>query len=130
MGLANTEENESPGATGVSLSVDKMAATLAKSEGWQPGICQVVVGGDQEEACKLARELWNAGVPSRLEQTTRSDVLMEHGKEMAASMVVVCTSGGGGLIAQADRSWQERKVSTPWKRLINLGLCADPCPVS
>ena len=120
--LANTEENVSPGATGISLSVDKVAATLAKSDGWQPGICQVVVGGDQEEACKLARELWNAGVSSRLEQTTRGDVLLEHGKEMAASMVIVCTSGGGGLIAQADRSWQERKVTAGGSGLARWGL--------
>ena len=120
--LENSSEHESPGATGVSISVDRLAATLAKSEGWQPDICQVVVGGDQEEAYKLAKELWNASVSARLEQTTRGDVLIEHGKELGANMVVLCSNGGGGLIAQADRSWQERKVSVGGSGLSRWGL--------
>ena len=55
-------------ATGISISVDKVVAALARQDSWGPSLCQVVVGGDREEAARLATQLWAGGVAARLEE--------------------------------------------------------------
>lgn len=65
-----------------------------------------------------------SGVSARLEESSRGDGLVELAREVGADLVVVATPGGGALLAQADRSWQERKVAAGGAGLARWGLVA------
>ena len=118
------EEEAGVAATGISISVDKVVAALARQDSWGPSLCQVVVGGDREEAARLATQLWAGGVAARLEEAARGDGLLELAREVGAELVVVCGAEGGALVAQPDREgrWLERKVGAGEGGLARWGL--------
>jgi translation initiation factor 2-alpha kinase 4 len=124
-------EAEPPAAAvGLSVSVDKVVTALVRREGWGPALSQVVVAGHREEAARLARELWVAGVAARAEEAPRGEGLGELAREVGADMVVVCAEGGGALVScWAEGRWLERKVAAGPAGLARWGLClATPGP--
>eukprot|EP00092_Neocalanus_flemingeri_P000288 GFUD01000308.1.p1 GENE.GFUD01000308.1~~GFUD01000308.1.p1 ORF type:complete len:1589 (+),score=464.17 GFUD01000308.1:43-4809(+) len=101
-------------ATGISISVDKLVATVAKSEGFKPCSSNVILAGDKMEASRLGRELWGQGVKTMIEDTNRSDELIELAKDHGAEVVVLVAADGGALVSQSDRDgrWADKKFGS------------------
>jgi len=98
-------------ATGISISVDKLVATIVKTEGFKPSSSNVVLAGDKVEVSRLGRELWSQGIKTLVDDTSRSDELQELAKDNGAELVVMVSSEGGALVSQSDREgrWADKK---------------------
>jgi len=75
-------------ATGISVSVDKLATMLVRREDFKWPVCEVVVAGSQGLAAKLASDLWGAGVRTYL--LDRVDDLDEVSRDLCAAITVIC----------------------------------------
>jgi len=98
-------------ATGISISVDKLVATIVKTDGFKPSSSNVILAGDKVEASRLGRELWSQGIKTMVDDTSRSDELQELAKDNGAELVVMVSSEGGALVSQSDREgrWADKK---------------------
>ena len=110
-GDAGDSEN-SQKATGISISIDKLIATLLKKDSVRPSCCNVIIAGDKTEAMKLCRDLWGQGIKTTIEDTNRTDEVKEVAKDIGAELVVMMTADGGALVSQSDREgrWADKKL--------------------
>jgi len=98
-------------ATGISISVDKLVATIVRTQEFKPNSSNVILAGDKMEASRLGKELWGQGIKTMVEDTNRSDEVQELAKDIGAELVVMISADGGALVSQSDREgrWADKK---------------------
>ena len=87
-------------ATGISVSVDKVASMLVRREEFKWPVCEVVVAGSQVQASKLASDLWGAGVRTYL--CDRVEDLDEVSRDLCVAMTVIVDGENVRVTTPAD----------------------------
>ena len=109
---------QSPRATGMSISVDKLV-NMVKSDDQKFETCHIVMAGDSSEASKVAKELWTCGIKVFLFDSPRSDEAIEVAKEHGVECIVMVASDGSALISQVDKEGRMNEKKIPGPEVLN-----------